>query len=100
MMGTGYFPAFYGIFLGHEHRKIVGEGNIVGPQARMVRQGVRDDTDAQRLQQIEKALRIADGGHRVHRAAREFAQGLGRPVPQGNRAAFSRRMRNAPASDA
>ena len=37
MMWPGYPLAFYGIFLGHEHRTLIGEGNVRGPQARVVR---------------------------------------------------------------
>ena len=43
MMWPGYLLAFYGIFLGHEHRTLIGEGNVRGPQARMVRKRMTDD---------------------------------------------------------
>src|SRR5258708_31410588 len=33
MLRTRNFRAFYGILLGHEHRKIIREGNVVEPQS-------------------------------------------------------------------
>src|SRR5450631_3042027 len=36
MLRAGNSCAFYGILLGHEHRKIVGEGNIADLQSRVV----------------------------------------------------------------
>src|SRR5258706_1855373 len=82
MMWPGYPLAFYGIFLGHEHRTLICEGNIRGPQARVVRKRMTDDLDAVRAQHVEESLRVADAGDGVHRASRELVQRLGGAADQ------------------
>ncbi len=37
--GSGNRRAFYGIFLGHEHRPFIVERNVLDPQSRVVGQG-------------------------------------------------------------
>ena len=84
MMRAGDLPAFYGILLGHEYRKIVREGYILELKPRVVRQRVFNDADTHGTQHRKESLRIADGGDRVHRLAGKLAQWLDRAVLHGN----------------
>src|SRR6266436_1728558 len=85
MLWPGYPPAFYGIFLGHEHRMPIAERDVGGPQMRVVRHWMTENFDAVRPQHVEESLRIADTGDGVHRAARKLVQGLGRTADQVQR---------------
>ena len=96
MMWPGYPLTFYGIFLGHEHRTLIGERDVGGPQMRVVRQRMTENFDAVRTQHVEETLRVADAGDGVHGAAREFVSALGVPPIRLNAPFASSRMLRAP----
>ena len=62
----GEADAFYCILLRHQHRQVVGELDVGGREASMIRQRVRRNLDAELLQGCEELLRIANGRDRVH----------------------------------
>src|ERR1700679_202154 len=82
MLRAGHELAFYGILLGHEHRPAIGEGDIRGLQARMVRQRMAGHLDTARAQHVEKSFGIADARHRMHRMPRKLIQRLDRAPDQ------------------
>ena len=74
--------AFYGIFLGHEHRESVGERHLCRGERMVVRKGVLDHVQAVRTQLAEKALRVADAGHGVHTLSVERRERSSRALVQ------------------
>src|SRR5271169_2580291 len=58
MPPIGQAGAFYGIFLGHEHRPFVGEHDVLGSDTGMIGQGAAEDLDSVRAQHVEKPFRI------------------------------------------
>src|SRR5262245_303186 len=62
----GEADAFYCILLGHQHRQVVGEADVLDAEASMIRERVRRNLDAELLQGCEELLRMTDGRDRVH----------------------------------
>ena len=59
----GKCGAFYRIFFGQEYRVAIRKGQVDCTVGMMVGKGMRREGDAQFLQVLEKALRMADTGH-------------------------------------
>ena len=68
--------AFYRVLLGHQDRdRITETSRSRGDEAMVIREWMRRRVDAQRAQQSEETLRIADAGHRMHRARPRHRRG-------------------------
>ena len=66
--------AFYRILLGHQHRQILREVQILGAEGVMVGEGMLQNAQPGVAQLVEKPPWIADAGHRMHRALAESGQ--------------------------
>ncbi len=79
LRGDGHVPqpwvgergAFYGIFLGHEHRKSIGECHLRRGERMVIGERVLDDLHAVSAQLGEEALRVAYAGHAMHALSME-----------------------------
>ena len=78
MLRTGKCRAFYGILLGHKHRLVVAEVDIVLRQTSMIGKRTAIDFDTAGSQHVEKSFRVADAGDSVDGRAGQGAQGLHR----------------------
>ncbi|KAG1199823.1 hypothetical protein G6F35_012471 [Rhizopus arrhizus] len=66
--------ALHRVLLGHQHRQLAAEGQVLRLIRLMVGKGMRHHADATRPQHVEEALRMGDAGHRVHTLALEIRQ--------------------------
>src|SRR5579862_5143124 len=71
---SGEATAFYGIFLGHEHRQIITERHVARSEAVVIGEGVLDQLEPLRAQRREEAPRVADAGHSVQGLAAKLRQ--------------------------
>ena len=65
---------FYRILLGHQHRQILREMQILGAEGMMVGEGMLQNAQPGVAQLVEKPPWIADSGHCMHRALAETGQ--------------------------
>ena len=79
--------AFYRIFFGQEYRIAICEGQVGCAVRVMVGKSVRREEDAQCLQMLEIALRVADTGHGVNFG---FVKIIGRFVKIGGSGCLAR----------
>src|SRR3546814_10604956 len=65
----GEHLALHRVLLGHQHRQVAAEAQVLGNVTVVVGEGVRHDGDVVAAQGVEEAFRVADAGDRVHALA-------------------------------
>lgn len=68
---VGEVAAFYGIFLRHQHRRVVGEADVSLVRGRVIGQRPCVEVESLGAQRIEEGFGIADAGKGVHSPAPE-----------------------------
>jgi hypothetical protein len=66
--------AFYGIFLGHQHRQIIPEFKVGCDQRLMVGKGVLDDLEPNPAQHAKESCRVANAGNGMHERSAKLLQ--------------------------
>src|SRR3546814_2905494 len=78
----GEHLALHRVLLGHQHRQVAAEAQVLGNVTVVVGEGVRHDGDVVAAQGVEEAFRVADAGDRVHALAGKRRQRHRAPAHQ------------------
>src|SRR5690554_5722960 len=70
MMGLRESRRLHGVLLGHEYRQFVAKGEVFPSVGIVIGKWMLDDVEALGAKSIEKPLRVADSGNRMHRPAK------------------------------